>query len=564
MASINFKGWNCLWRRWAIYTKFTNKDAIKKAKKDKKKVALGEESEARYKQTITDEEDKIWNQERDKLFTFWAVLMGHVVGFACIDAFATLQEFLSLPHQYGNQGAWLGVLLAVFGLIAWYFMMKKIRWFVGQRLSSETDHEKIEEAIDSWEEVVEDTENDAIALTVSFLVCQILRSVVTGALPNPEGSSERVLMHNESRHGTAPAFSGPLFFERSYVDVLCLWGLAYMVFFVVLIVRDGPCFSKAWECMSEERAERVSAVASDISAMTIGWAGYFGMLWLLDEVNRTHCAGGISSLAHRSGFNCGSGGMTGSVFLACCCTMLAYGVIICVRYSAAWYYSLLDNASWSSKKAVRHLTISILKAQGLLIGFGWEKSFDLAVEDISERVPKESRAMARVAVSFAVCLMVGLVWKLFLLPEVMRQEEEDKLLHKGREAFAETETKEEPQSEPLIQKKKKQTKQQEDLKKEYQEIADSYVKRAEQELARAKKLCTGGGRANIAIATLEAAIKGEPDERNMYMGKEHGQSHAQLLVEMKRILRRFDEMDIVRADHSSMFRAVTDCTKIPA
>lgn len=528
MVSINFKIFNWTWKIWVYYTK--NLD--------------GKKNQDRFEQ--------IWEEEREKLFEFWATLMGHVVGFACIDAFASLQA--RMYHNLPAYGAWLAIPFAIVGMCAWYFLIKKFRRHITPHLTSRVNEEEIEKKVERLEEAAEDTENDAIALTISFLVCQAFRLAITGTLPNGEGLPERYAStdHNHTEApGVEPAFGGPLAQPRTYGDIFYLWLMAFLVLVIVLIWRDCACFNKMKECLSEERIERITEVSSDIASMTIAWASFFGMLWLLDTVNQRHCS------FSKNHFNCGSGGMTGSVLLALCCTLLAYLLIIIIHWSAGRkpWMDKTTNVIWHD------LTASALKAQGLLIGFSWEKSFDLAVEDISDKVDPASRQMYRVGVSFFVCVMVALVWKLFLLPQVMHFKKEDWVVETARKAFKKSNERRgnEMDRADYVETNDQNGKERVELKKHFQKTLDAYIAATKKENDRALTLKRGvpmrsssapaeleGGRAQVMSQQEGEAQKAITMLNNHQCdGMKAGEKRAKMFNIMSQVLRRYEEIEIV-------------------
>lgn len=495
MASINYNQFNCGWKGWMSLT----------SKK------------------------KNWERERELQLEFWATLMGHVVGFACIDGFAKLQ--LKMYQMMGGLGAWLAILVATVSMTGWYNLIKKSRKRFNETQAHKDDDSKVckQERLERIEDAAEDTENDAIALTISFLLCQAFRLAITGILPNGEGLSERYLTvdHDHTNEtGTEPAFGGPLAEPKTYTDIGCLLTMSCVSFIAVLLWRDCPCFKgmKKWFKNNvpegDERLERVTEVVSDTASMTVAWSVYSASTWLLDTLNRRHCSRWGND--EHDNFNCGSGGMTGSVFLALSCTLLAYFMIILLRYAS--------DVKFETQKDLWHdFSESALKAQGLLIGFSWEKSFDLAVENISDKV-QNHRNLYRVLVSCVVCVMVGLVWKLFLLPQVLSHKKEDEAVEVASKVFKRIEK---IGSEGYAELDEKKDKRREELKEDFEETLKEYAKQAKAAYDRALALQS---QAELAIKAL--------NDKTLYDGVD-GEGIAIVCNRMTRALRRYEEIAIV-------------------
>lgn len=243
--------------------------------------------------------------------------------------------------------------------------------------------------------------------------------------------------------------------------------------------------------------------------------------------------------------------MTGSVFLALACTLLAYFIIIVLAKASEPTACSTCNCGANANLLWHDLAESALKAQGLLIGFSWEKSFDLAVEDISDKVDEHHRNLYRFGVSFFVCLMVGLVWKLFLLPRVLSHQNEDeavelaskifKMPHedtRGGDAAASDEG-----SRPLAGDNcdKERDARTDELLESFEETLKEYneeVERAQKMAAKLQKEAEG------AIEALRGTKK---DGKWMYTrdGRKMGEDRAIVFNKMTRALRRYEDIMIV-------------------
>lgn len=480
-----------------------------------------------------------WPRERELLLQFWATLMGHIVGFACIDLFTKIQtKMFQSCHGFGVCLAASGI--AMISMTGFYKMMKEIRKRIDEWLGRSPGR------LARFEEAAEDTENDAIALTISFLICQALRLLITGYLPNGEGLTERYLTHDPNHTnetGTEPAFGGPLAEPRTYLDIVRLCIPAHLLILIVLLWRDCSFFDgmkKRFEERvhdGEKRLERITDVASDIAAMTVAWTSYFGVTWFLDTTNRAYCSHWGSHV------NCGSGGMTGSVFLALFCTLIAYFMI----------YVFSKISDYRCGSTCRDLSESALKAQGLLIGFSWEKSFDLAVEDISDKV-HDHKDLYRFLVSFFVSAMVGLVWKLFLLPQVVSHKNEDHLVELADELFEMMEDRPQGGYAPLPggvpdERESKILQKMKELREQIEETFEKYMN-ATGPLRNVANLNDGdgaSGRARRLQRQAEQFIV-ELNANPPTINRDDVKQSAIVCNQMTRGLRRYEELEVVEVD----------------
>lgn len=375
-----------------------------------------------------EEKQEDWEERREVLMEFWGVLMGHITGFASIVFWAQSQLGWQQPSY--TPGAFLIFLVAIPLQILWFVLVKWVRHWVVKTYdpNAQDGHASKEarKALATWEEKTEETENDSVALTVSFMLAQAFRVLVSGVMPDPEGF--------EPRHG--PAETGPLIHTHTLFECvqLLFWGI--LIFSMVIAWRDWKLLAcikdPLEECCDKLRLdfERMTEVASDIGSMTLAWILFFAMFWFLDTLNQDVC----QSFGSGQGgdLNCGSGGMTGGILLAMFCTIFSYSTIFAFRRTAL-HIDDFASSTHHQQKTAHDIILSVMKAQGLLIGFGWEKAFDHAVEDLSERA--RHPALTRFFMSFVVFAMVGYVWMWYILPTVMVFVEDDETKNDLKKQF---------------------------------------------------------------------------------------------------------------------------------
>eukprot|EP00930_Biecheleria_cincta_P036861 TRINITY_DN25267_c0_g1_i1.p2 TRINITY_DN25267_c0_g1~~TRINITY_DN25267_c0_g1_i1.p2 ORF type:complete len:326 (-),score=71.38 TRINITY_DN25267_c0_g1_i1:1228-2205(-) len=109
-----------------------------------------------------------------------AIVLGHLTGFASINAWGALQqlEYFSTPSM-----SFAVLPISCLGQFVLQRCTDEIRSYVS--LADDGEWDEFEKA---WDEEVEESENDIMALTMSFNFIQAARFVITSRLPNSEGA----------------------------------------------------------------------------------------------------------------------------------------------------------------------------------------------------------------------------------------------------------------------------------------------------------------------------------------------------------------------------------------
>jgi len=377
-----------------------------------------------------------------------------------------------------------------------------------------------------WNEKTEETENDSLALTLSFMIVQALRVLVSGVMPDPEGLEER--------HG--PAGTGPLKTTHSMSEFAQLVLLGFMVFAAVMAWKDWPALAVIKDPIEDlyeglgMNFERMTEVVADTGSMVLAWTFFFATYWFLDSINQSVC-----QTSGSGSINCGSGGMTGGVLLAMCITVFSYSTMFLVRRTALH----IDDFAFSSHhqyKTAHDIILSIMKAEGLLIGFGWEKAFDKAVEDLSGEA--KFPGLTRLVLSSWVFAVVGFIWMKYILPTVMEYEEDDDTKKDLKKGF-----KVRPKHAKNAQLLDKQNKRIEEAKEDFEEE----LKRIQEEFANLVKTT------NENMQQLNCKdYKDEHDEFGRLINT--GKIRADHLNHMRHLLRLQKEAAEYKIAGGSLFR----------
>eukprot|EP00927_Polykrikos_kofoidii_P019826 TRINITY_DN192_c0_g1_i2.p1 TRINITY_DN192_c0_g1~~TRINITY_DN192_c0_g1_i2.p1 ORF type:complete len:297 (-),score=43.63 TRINITY_DN192_c0_g1_i2:176-1042(-) len=104
--------------------------------------------------------------------------------------------------------------------------------------------------------------------------------------------------------------------------------------------------------------------------------------------------------------------MVVSVTLALSISLVSFG---CIRL-----LDLLADADCTGDRTDDAIK-QIIRAIGILVGFGWEQCFDVAVEELSEAMPPKIQHWTKMALGlFCICIITP-AWKWHLLPMAIRE-----------------------------------------------------------------------------------------------------------------------------------------------
>lgn len=310
----------------------------------------------------------------------WATLGGHISGFAAINAFGNIQQ--ALKHSLPISSA--VVLVALVVLVTLGMVFTGLRYLIhkGDAMMEEElqayrpdDAEDLSEWRELWEDEAEETENEIIALAVSFLLVQVLRMLLVGHLPDVEGED----------------WSG------ATITNLCALGLlgcgvlaAILQILKALFVKRGA-------------ESRISAWYRDIMAMTMAWCILFSCEWFLKI---------RMSLSEDSALL--------SVTIAVATSFLAIALIFVLDW--------LADQDWTDENVDQSLR-AFITAFGILIGFAWERSFDTAVTGVAgDGVLPFPPPVAKLVMAVVLAMIVVPAWKWYILKSALKAEEEEKEL----------------------------------------------------------------------------------------------------------------------------------------
>eukprot|EP00931_Biecheleriopsis_adriatica_P106051 TRINITY_DN80562_c0_g1_i1.p1 TRINITY_DN80562_c0_g1~~TRINITY_DN80562_c0_g1_i1.p1 ORF type:complete len:572 (+),score=171.53 TRINITY_DN80562_c0_g1_i1:140-1717(+) len=329
----------------------------------------------------------------------WATILGHITGFATISAWAQVQQMMA-RELIGGAILVLPLAFATLELLFW--ATDYLRHFVA--LWDDGTVDRFEEL---WDEATEETEDDVMGLTLSFLLVQVLRYYVSGVLPNDEGD-------------------WPEDFVVTNLQV-----------FILILLGAGIAVLSFWRTVYVQQTfGRYTAYMRLVCDFSFCWS----MMFAVDAFLASHGLGGIEY------------GCLGEVITACILTICAFCVIYLLDKQADMmeeeqqrmaHESFTRSLSWAEKKALHKrqgvAIRSTVMALGVLIGFAWEKCFDVAVDATAEKEAKIlPAAFTKMVLAFLLATIVIPAWRWYILPVVQElggfEEEGEEEAEEGEDA----------------------------------------------------------------------------------------------------------------------------------
>jgi len=185
-------------------------------------------------------------------------------------------------------------------------------------------------------------------------------------------------------------------------------------------------------------------------------------------------------------------------------------IISGVSFSSIWVLDKLADADCTGDRTDRAI-IQIIKAIGILVGFGWEQCFDQAVESISSALPQPH--LSKMILALLCVTVIVPAWKWYLLPMAIQEG--------WKFGFVVDDSKEEMQEAIKMLHKKKKKKMQTDqhfleLRKmiKMEAISKDELKKRSEVLATegALPLPLPPGRESTCIIKIDQQVQSEPEQ----------------------------------------------------
>jgi len=301
----------------------------------------------------------------------WAELFAHLAGFASINAWGSLQQ------QIFNGSPLLAVCVVPIGWIGLFVMYTgydTVREYIAT-----ADDGKKDEFEYLWDEEAEEVEHDIAGMSLSFLTVQAVRFHISGALPDQEGIEEWNM-------------------TVSHTGIQCkqLLGIGFLFFLLSLLplVLEEKFKDGIHKCSHrmQELVTRSTEVWNGFFMFGNAWCFFYGVKWALAS----------------SGFT--SENALLSVVLALLLSALSFMFIFILD-------KVVDNQLLGEDSEVADAGVEkLITALGVLVGFSWEQSFDVAVSVVSasskDYLPP---AVSKLLMSVLLVAIVFPAWRLYIL-----------------------------------------------------------------------------------------------------------------------------------------------------
>lgn len=316
----------------------------------------------------------------------WAVLFGHITGFASINAYGTLQGMM-IPQDDDQRHASSHNLLMVTSTPLVAFISLSILFWMYDKVRDVVmlgDDGKKDEMEEMWDEETEETEDDVMGLAVSFMTVQVARFAIINVLPNEEGEVEGEMAYTLGQAGAVVGF-GVFIFALHVIRTQ---------------VIKGDIFTK-----------RVTEQFKVICGMVFAWCFFFGIQMFVEHIvdaeGLSDAAKGVETIK----------AVAVAVLITFCCYVMIF--VLDKLADADFTDDAID-------KSIREL----IKALGILIGFAWEKSFDAAVVSVAEEASHSlAPSVTKLIMSVVICITVIPAWRWYILPQLQElgcfEEEEE-------------------------------------------------------------------------------------------------------------------------------------------
>jgi len=304
----------------------------------------------------------------------FGTIFAHITGFAAIKCFGTAQ--VNPKFLFGF--SWLlpgWLVIGIFALVSFALgiLSLKVRvWWV-HRQGQKKEGVKHEQ----WREQCRESEDDAVGLCLSSLVCAVSRFTITGEVPQAHGSI----------HGRTP------------LQVFTLFGVGAV--FVVLVAaatfkynkmrhsREAEAFDHAEDTGKMFEPVRFMRIVQVFCGLTMSWCFYFATQWAFYQF-----------LQHKQSLQ----GVAGKLMMAVMvsfCSMVVIFVLDC-----------LGDGSNSCKKAIE----GVIVALGLLVGISWEGTFGHAVTEIGLGFSTDNAVLVKNLLAISLVVVVVPAWRLYIVP----------------------------------------------------------------------------------------------------------------------------------------------------
>lgn len=312
-----------------------------------------------------------------------AMILGHVAGFAGINAFGVLMQLSPFADSIGLcLLAWCLAVICIVGMVVASEALRDmcLRKLKGDWYESSLLHAKLH----LLDHQAHHGGNDVIALVTSFLLIQLLRFGITGVLPDLYGGETTAQV-------------------ESHTALQC-WSL-------VIFALIGACFAGAGYFLRRKVSalpvKRGLLTFQLAMAMTKSWCFFFSGVWLI-----------------------GSTGVAKTLEVSEESALLDVLLALALSFYAFFLIFVLDklaDADWTGPDADAFI-YTFMGGLGILIGFAWEQAFERSLETVVEgaedmHVHYPEPLLKGLLASFVVILVLP-AWRIWILRTTLQAQKE--------------------------------------------------------------------------------------------------------------------------------------------
>jgi len=320
------------------------------------------------------------------------IILAHICGFAGMYGLADSRE-IALVEERGTPGMIALVLtssIVIAGLS--YFMdivMKKMEHGETVVATRNGEGRTPREEDELWIDTCEEMDDDVFCLAVSFSIVLWFRYMIRGRpFPYMPGAVGNVTQH--------------------HANVL----LSCSFLFTVLVFAGAFAMIKFHYHIDSHR--RVATNAQHLCSMIMAWCFLFWAEWQLYVWGWEHTIIG------------------GCLVIAIFMTLFSFGAVVFLTHIQAYFHST---------KMMQRAMGSLEMALGVLVGFSWERAFDVGFEEINAKYEHGMLGPCLVILlSIGLFAIVAPAWRLNILPKVLKLEEKakkrDRLAQQEKETSA--------------------------------------------------------------------------------------------------------------------------------
>eukprot|EP00435_Cladocopium_sp_Y103_P013642 s419_g3.t1 len=321
-----------------------------------------------------------------------AVLMGHVTGFAAVNAWGVLQQ--AVPRTF-----WCCAAIPPLSFCGISWVYQATRYVRHKKTFADGEEDEYEVV---WGEHVAETEDEVISLSVSFLAVQMFRFCISGHLPDANGMDK----------------AGQEWHSNFQCALLLLIGVIAGSSDVARLLHErsrNVNFTRVVSSDSKSSKVSTSPVSSartggwfqKISAMTFAFSLLFAAEWWIS-----------------SSFD-----LEGSLK-----AVVSALLVTCVAFVFIFGIDKVADMHFEDAELDQALRL-IISALGMLIGFSWERCFDAALGGLSSGVDDQGAngstisrhhlglgslppPVCNLLMAVALAVLVLPAWKWYILPSL--------------------------------------------------------------------------------------------------------------------------------------------------